>query len=395
MLSARTPPRKDLRQRSPLYLAAVSSLVALLGLLTAINANAQSPGTFIPAVSMPSARRNAAFALLPTNIVLAFGGLDVSQPLSSMVAYNSTQNTFTSLGDADAPYDTLVVLDDGKVLLVGRGNTVSTGSDSGIQTSAELFDPVSGGFTSTGPLLEGISSAAAVRLSDGRVLLAGGRIYNQSAEPTATAEIYNPASGTFAFTGTMTTPRFNHTATLLDNGKVLIAGGTSSSLTLAPLASAELYDPITGTFAPIAPMSTAHANHTATLLADGRVLIAGGAVLPRNSKNSVTAVAEIYDPSTETFSVTGPMLTPREFHSATRLDNGEVLIAGGDDAFDILASTELYDPTAGTFSTAATMVSPREQLIAALLGDGDVLVAGGLTKFAEGANTATGELFIP
>jgi galactose oxidase-like protein len=395
MISVRPPIRRDLHTRRLLHLAAVSSLIVLVALLTTIDANAQSSGTFIPAGSMPSARRSAASALLPNNIVLAMGGLDIGGTLSSMVAYNSSSNTFTSVGNADAPYDTLVLLNSGKVLLVGRGNSITVSSDSSVRTSAEIFDPVSGTFTSTGPLLEGISSAAAVRLSDGRVLIVGGRIYNQSAEPTATAELYNPASGTFAFTGSMTTPRFNHTATLLRNGEVLVAGGTASSISMAPVASAELYDPIAGTFAPLAAMTTAHANHTATLLADGRVLIAGGAVLPRNSKNSVTAVAEIYDPSTQMFSVTGPMLTPREFHSATRLDNDEVLIAGGDNAFNVLASTELYDPTVGTFSTAATMVSPREQFIAALLGDGDVLVAGGLTRFAEGANTATAELFIP
>ncbi|MBF6568291.1 MAG: hypothetical protein IVW54_05385 [Candidatus Binataceae bacterium] len=360
-----------------------------------IDTEAQSPGTFIPGGSMPFASRSAASALLPTNTVLAMGGLDAGRTLTSMVAYNSSLNTFTTVGNADAPYDTLVVLNNGKVLLLGRGKTVSMSPDSNVQTSAEIFDPASGSFTTTGPLLEGLSSAAAVRLSDGRVLIAGGRIYNESGEPTATAELYNPASGTFAFTGSMATPRYNHTATLLRDGEVLVAGGTASSVTGTPIASAELYDPIGGTFAPIGAMSAAHANHTATLLADGRVLIAGGAVLPRNSKNSVTAVADIYDPSTETFSATGPMLTPREFHSATRLDNGEVLIAGGDNAFNVLASTEIYDPAAGTFSTAATMVSPREQAIAALLSDGDVLVAGGLIRFAEGANTATAELFVP
>jgi len=395
MISARTSSRRNRHKRGLLFLASVSSLVLLAALVMPINAEAQSPGTFIPGGGMPFPSRSAASALLPSNTVLAMGGLDAGRTLSSMIAYNSSLNTFSSVGNADAPYDTLVVLNHGKVLLVGRGNTVSIGSDSNVRTSAEIFNPASGTFTSTGPLLEGLSSAAAVRLSDGRVLIVGGRIYNQSGQPTATAEIYNPASGTFAFTGSMATPRYNHTATLLRDGEVLVAGGTSSTVTGAPIASAELYDPIGRTFAPIGAMSAAHANHTATLLADGRVLIAGGAVLPRNLKNSVTAVAEIYDPTTETFSATGPMLTPREFHSATRLDNGEVLIAGGDNAFDVLASTEIYDPTAGTFSTAATMVSPREQAIAALLSDGDVLVAGGLTRFAEGANTATAELFVP
>ncbi len=376
-------------------IAYIGCLLSIVGLLFSINAGAQSPGTFIPDGRLPSPRRSSASALLPGNTLLAMGGVDSARRLTSIVAYNSNLKAFATLGNANAPYDTLTVLNDGKVLLAGSGNFISSGPNSSVRTTAQLFDPSSRTFTSTGPLLAGISSAVAVRLADGRVLLLGGRVYNQAAAPTATAEIYNPVSGTFTFTGSMTTPRYNHTATLLRNGDVLVAGGTSSSATGTPLSSAELYDSVTASFVPIGGMTTAHANHTATLLADGRVLIVGGSNRPSAAKSSVTSVAEIYDPMTAAFSATGAMLTPREFHTATRLANGDVLIAGGDDTLNVLASTEIYDPISGSFSTAAKMAVPREHFIAALLSDGDVLVAGGLTNFTEGANSATAELFIP
>jgi hypothetical protein len=130
-------------------------------------------------------------------------------------------------------------------------------------------------------------------------------------------------------------------------------------------------------------------------LADGHVLIAGGSNRPNTARNSVTSIAEIYDPATRAFALTGPMQTPREFHQAVLLNNGEVLVAGGDDTLHVLASTELYDPTSGTFATGPTMSVPRSNFVATPLGNGDVLLAGGLMGFTEGANTPTAELYIP
>jgi hypothetical protein len=381
--------------RKQTHLGRVASVVGITGLLFTLCASAQSSGTFSPTGSLPNALRNAAMTVLPSNLVLVAGGIESSSRLTSISIYNPGSGVFSDAGDMDAPYDTATVLDDGKVLLTGAGNFISLGSNDSVLTSAELYDPSIGGFTSTGPVLEGVSSAATVRLSDGRVLMVGGKIYNHSGAPTADAEIYDPASGAFTFTGSMSTPRYDHTATLLQNGEVLIAGGSSSSVTNAPLASAELYDPKTGSFTPIGGMTTAHANHTATLLADGRVLIAGGFNQPSTAANSVTSIAELYSPSTETFSLTGRMQSRREFHRAIGLASGEVLIAGGDDSFNILPSAELYDPTNGTFVSTSAMKVPRNNFIAAMLNDGDVLVAGGLTSFNEGASTAIAELYIP
>lgn len=219
----------------------------------------------------------------------------------------------------------------------------------------------------------------AVRLNDGRVLIAGGTSTGDIGGVLSSAELYDPADRAFVPTAAMTVPREGPTATLLADATVLLTGGVQSVGYRSELSSAEIYDPATGGFRVTGSMHTPREGHTATLLRDGRVLIAGG------SKNGIYTLdsAEIYDPASRTFSSAGRMTQPRDAHTATLLRNGLVLIAGGGRgdrpggyiAFD---TAEIYDPASGSFSAVnRRMISDRVGAAATLLEDGRVLIVGG------------------
>jgi hypothetical protein len=211
---------------------------------------------------------------------------------------------------------------------------------------------------------------------------------------------------TFTATGDMSTPRLGHTATLLSNGKVLIAGGARGSflngiyLNYLPVASAELYDPSTSTFTATGTMATSRVGHTATLLPNGRVLIAGGARDFSPDGNYLPmASAELYDPSSGTFTTTGSMATSRVGHVATLLPNGRVLVAGG--ALDRspdghympgAIAAELYDPATGTFTVIGNLDTGDHSPSTTLLADGRVLIVG---KSAHLYDPGTGRLSDP
>lgn len=233
-------------------------------------------------------------------------------------------------------------------------------------------NPKIGVFHGTGTMSAQREQHTATLLADGKVLVAGG----QNATGTlASAELYDPKAGSFANTHSMITGRYAHTATLLPNGKVLVAGGDSASGTLM---SAELYDPATGKFSATGSMITARYSHAATLLPDGKVLIAGGF-----SSSTPITKAELYDPATGTFSATGSMTTARAAHTATLLPSGKVLIAGGYGgpstvtSPDIVGTEELYNAKTGIFAAAGSMAVGRAGQTATLLGNGKVLLAGG------------------
>jgi len=248
-------------------------------------------------------------------------------------------------------------------------------------------------FSLTGSMTTGRDGPTATLLGNGKVLIAGGKVASGIVErATATAELYDPATGKFTATGSMTAARWGHTATLLASGKVLIAGGADLSDGADNLATAEIYDPATGRFTATGSMSAGRAWQTATLLADGRVLIAGGA----NSIGLTTA--EIYDPATGRFTATGSMTVARQSHTATRLADGRVLIAGGtaegvDAPFGVQPTAEIYDPATGKFTATGSMQVARERAAAALLADGTVMIVGGLDENSVALNSA--ELYDP
>jgi len=223
--------------------------------------------------------------------------------------------------------------------------------------------------TLTGLLSHGRASHTATLLQNGKVLIAGGG--ETSGASIASSELFDPTSGVFTDTGSLRNARYFHTATLLPNGKVLIIGGDGAPGPCA-LTTAELYDPTTGAFTLTGSMQSQRYHHTATLLPNGKVLVVGG-----TDEYSVFATAELYDPSTGTFTATGAMATGRIFHTAALLANGKVLIVGGKNNSEIFDGAELYDPETGGFAPSGALVVPVYDHTETLLPNGKVLIAGG------------------
>jgi WD40 repeat protein len=205
----------------------------------------------------------------------------------------------------------------------------------------------------------------ATLLPNGKVLIAGGM--QRSEAFSNSAELYDPATGTFAAASSMTTSRAGHTATLLPTGKVLIAGGSNSEW----LSSCELYDPATGRFTPAGNLSIRRGGSTTTLLRNGTVLFTGG------FDGELHSSAEVFDPATATFKPVGKMSAGRSAHTATLLPDGKVLITGGGARREVLASAEVYNPATGAFTPTGNLSVPRHKHAAMLLPDGKVLVLGG------------------
>ena len=267
---------------------------------------------------------------------------------------------------------------DGRVLVMGGTSFCNTVFCSQTAT-AELFDPATESFTSPGSMLSARTGFSATLLQDGRVLVAGGFSHfcpGLFSCYLSSAELFDPASGTFSSTGSMTMPRSNATATELNNGMVLIAGGQDNS---GPLSTLEVFDPAKGIFTLAGNMLTPRRLHSAVALSNGDVLLAGG-----NGDSSTLASTEVFETSANQSTAAGSMTTPRANHTATLLNNGEILFAGGEsdtqlfpDSGSILASAELFDPGSGQFAATASMNVARTGHTATLLSDGSVLVAGG------------------
>jgi hypothetical protein len=277
------------------------------------------------------------------------------------------------------------LLRDGRVLVAGGSTNFIDAID-----SVELFNPLAGVWSNATPLRATRSAHTATLLLSGKVLVAGGVPGGLFAAPVASAEIFDPATGLWMAISNMTSRRVGHSATLLSNGKVLVAGGTADSFGANSLTNAEVFEPATGIWMPTAPMATARSGHRGTLLPNGTVLVAGG--IPGSFSLAVTN-AEIFDPVTETWSPTAPMSAGRQNHTATLMPDGRVLAVGGSGQ-GYLASAEYYDPAARSWQAAGTKAVGTASHAATLLPDGRVLVTGGVPG-GSAPNTNTVELFDP
>lgn len=275
---------------------------------------------------------------------------------------------------------TATLLPDGKVLVAG--SYVNSGDP---MDSTELFDPSNGRWTATGDMHAGRGGHTATLLLDGRVLAVGGGAEDTSMEGgprSATAELYEPGTGRWVATGSMTKARTGFTATLLRDGRVLVAGGDGN------FTAAELYDPGTGRWTATGSMAEGRTGHTATRLPDGTVLVTGGCACSDPDAGERVS-AELYDPGSGRWTATGSMGTARIGHTATLLPDGTVLVVD-DDLYDRQASAELYDPRTGRWTATASPDQARIGYTATLLLDGSVLVTGDYSD-----NSRATELYEP
>jgi N-acetylneuraminic acid mutarotase len=285
-----------------------------------------------------------------------------------------------------------VLLHDGRVMVIG--GTTGNSSNNAV-TTATIFDPTTGFWTSVTGMLQPRAYAMAVVLADGSVLVAGG---SRNGQPLDTAERYYPETGVWVAAGRLNLPRTQGTLTLLPDGRILAAGGgVEGNPGWNSTASAEVFDPKSGAWTITAPMTVARSRHTATLLPDGRVLVAGGATTFHGDTGDVTATAEVYNPRTGKWTAAAPMPKPRYVHGAALLRDGRVLIAGGwyatsntDPSHD---TAEIYDPGADHWTPTGLMTAARAEYGLAVLPDGRVVAAGGIDPSYR-VQTAT-ELYDP
>ena len=331
-------------------------------IITAVNS---AGSTSLPAFSITVKLPLPAISGSPASIAV------LGTPYASFTPSSTYAANFTITGalPPGLDFDTTTGTLSGTPTAVGSyGNIVIAALNSEGSTPLPAFAitvfPVMDSFKAGGPMITPRQYHTATLLGNGKVLVAGG---TGATGVLASAELYDPATNSWSAAGSMNSTRAGHAASLLPGGRVLVAGGYDAYFNI--LASAELYDPATNSWSPAASMTQARSDYTATLLSSGRVLVTGG-----SGDNS----AEMYDPGADKWVAAGSMLTMRYLHTVTSLSNGKVLAAGGYDFNNgYLASAELYDPSSNSWSAAGAMAAARQSHSATLLTDGRVLVAGG------------------
>ncbi len=337
-----------------------------------------------------SARRRHRTAASVGAVTLVISAITFAAPMSGTASAVTVASWSTTDALSVGRYNAATALLSGGNALSDGDVLVAGGQDSAENplASAELYNSATNSWSSAGTMTTARYDATATPLNDGDVLVAGGQ--DSTGKPLASAELYNSATNSWSSAGAMTDAREFATATLLKSGDVLVAGGQGS--TRYPLASAELYDSTTNSWSSAGAMTDARELATATLLIGGDVLVAAG-----QGTSNFLASAELYDSNNNSWSTTGSLAQSSFGASAALLSNGDVLVAGGQGApSSTLASAELYNPTNGSWSTTGSMTDERESAASAVLPDGKVLMAGGFNyKVPGGGDQASAELYDP
>jgi hypothetical protein len=290
--------------------------------------------------------------LLASGKVLIVGGYAANGPIASAELYDPIAKTFSPTGSMQVARarHTATLLRNGKVFIYGLMNELD------INVAGEIFDPATGQFTSILPIDYAEHAHTATLLANGKVIIAGG-----GKNPTKDVTVFDSATGLFTGGGTLLSPRAGHTAMLLPDGGVLVVGGISAAV------YAERYDPTTGTSAVIDPRPVTRTEHAAIVLASGKLLVAGGWPGP-------LASAELFNPLTNAFSPTGSLSAAAGDFNLVALPSGLVLAAG-------MAPANLYDPATGTFASLGEGTA-RPFSTATALQDGSILIVGGGSSLA-------------
>ncbi|WP_438029549.1 kelch repeat-containing protein [Sorangium sp. So ce233] len=349
--------------------------------------------TWLPAERMHTARTFHTATQLPDGSVLitgGFGGAPDESWLASAELFDPAAGTWTPLDSMLVARDshTATPLGGGRVLVAGGAN-----QESAMTRSAEVLDLASGAWSPVGDMLTARTAHIAVPLPGGEVMVAGGMLHVEPGgiSTLSSAEVFDPATNTWRSIQPMIDDRSSSTATVLPDGRVLVAGGDRHDVIdgvghWSTIDSAEVFDPVSGMWSPIPPMRAARYGHTASLLADGRVLVAGG-----GGARPTLDSAEVFDPASGVWRSVAPMVNARILHTASPLPHGRVLVAGG--ARDgSLASVEVFDPASSVWSPADDMGNARHELSMTPLPDGRVLAAG---SYAHAMVSGSAEVFAP
>ncbi|WP_405761025.1 Kelch repeat-containing protein [Streptomyces sp. NBC_00045] len=367
-----------------------------------------SRGQWAPAGKLPWARNlfgsvSSAVRLADGRVMIAGGSDDRLTAQDGAALFDPRVGAWTGaapLREARGMHST-TVLADGRVLVVGGcGGPVSYPARA--LDSAEVYDPVERSWSDAGRMGQARCGHSATRLPDGRVLVAGGTATRSpdSERSLTSAEVFDPVSGRWTPTGPMSDARSFHPAVALTGGGVLVAGGWAATGRNwrggVGLAYCERYDPATGRWTPTGDFVEARAGHRLTALADGTVLATGGGDPDGGTQGRLDpysrATTERYDPATGAWSREADMPRGRSLHHAVRLPTGEVLVMGGtNDIFGEAGyrSAARYDPRFGTWSEWPGMAVGRISFAATLLADGRVLVAGGAVRTGPATSSAS------